>query len=295
MGYTKTFMLMAGLTAIFGVVGNSFGGVNGMIMALAFACIMNFFAYFFSDKLVLKRYKAQPCTDRKILDMVAKLAGNADMPVPKTYIVQNDQPNAFATGRNPKHGAVAVTTGLMQILTENELAGVIAHELAHIKNRDTLIMTVTSTIAGALSAIGNFARMGMGRRGANGGRGRGGGLLAIIFAPLAASLVQMAISRTREYAADKAGAQICGDPLALASALEKISGYASRIRNMTAENHPSTAHLFISNPLAARWKRDNLFSTHPHTANRIDQLEKIAKYMGTTAKQPEYWQGPWVR
>lgn len=279
-GTIKTFMLLAAMTAIFMFVGYSLGGTGGMKIAFLFALATNFFSYWYSDKIVLKIYKAKPASHQnhpKLMQMVEELAQNAKMPVPKTYIIENSQPNAFATGRNPANGAVAVTTGIMQVLNDRELRGVIAHELAHIKNRDTLIMTVTSTIAGALSMLANFA-MFFGGRGDNRHNNPIIMIMIAILAPLAAMLVQMAISRTREYSADRVGAEISGDPHSLAYALEKISSKAKVIDNPRAEENPATAHMFIINPLHAH-KVDNLFSTHPSTHNRINALNELAKEM----------------
>jgi heat shock protein HtpX len=279
-GTIKTFMLLAAMTAIFMFVGYALGGAGGMKIAFLFALGTNFFSYWYSDKIVLKIYKAKPVSHQnypKLMQMVEELSHNTKMPVPKTYIIENSQPNAFATGRNPANGAVAVTTGIMQVLNDRELRGVIAHELAHIKNRDTLIMTVTSTIAGALSMLANFA-MFFGGRGDNRHNNPIIMIMIAILAPLAAMLVQMAISRTREYSADRVGAEISGDPHSLASALEKISSKAKVIDNPRAEENPATAHMFIINPLHAH-KVDNLFSTHPSTHNRINALNELAKEM----------------
>lgn len=280
MGLMRTFILLAGLTALFGAVGFAIAGEQGMMIALGVACVMNFFAYWNSDKMVLAMYRAKPIDKHahpELHSMMNKLAMQAAIPTPKAYIIQNDQPNAFATGRNPQHGAVAVTTGLLKMLDEREVAGVVAHEMAHIKNRDTLIMTITAAIAGAISMLANFAMF------FGGSRDRGMGPIAVllmaILAPLAAMLVQMAISRTREYEADRIGAEISGDPMALASALKKIAGGSKRITNYAAENNPATAHLFIMNPLHEH-KVDNLFSTHPNTENRIRKLQELAQEMG---------------
>jgi heat shock protein HtpX len=275
-GMTKTFLLLSALTAFFMASGYALGGAGGAKIAFFIALAMNFFSYWNSDKIVLKIYRAQPLDPvhySRIINMVEELARKAEIPTPKAYIINNPQPNAFATGRNPANGAVAVTTGIIDLLSENELRGVIAHEIAHIKNRDTLIMTLTSTIAGALSMLANFAMF------FGGNRERGGNPFAVILvsilAPLGAMLVQMAISRTREYSADKTGAEISEDPESLASALKKIQGYASKIDNNVAENNPATAHLFIINPLHAR-KVDSLFSTHPATENRVNALMKMS-------------------
>lgn len=275
-GYAKTAVLLAGLTGLFMAVGFMLGGQGGMLIAFVIALGMNAFAYWNSGGIVLRQYGAQEVgaqSHPQLHAMVARLAERADLPMPRVYVMDNPQPNAFATGRNPAHGAVAVTTGLMQRLDDGELAGVIAHELAHIKNRDTLIMTVTATIAGAISMLANFALFFGGRR--DSPLGVVGTIAIMILAPLAAMLVQMAISRSREYEADRIGAGIAGNPKGLAAALDKIASGAARIDNHAAENNPATAHLFIINPLHAH-KRDNLFSTHPATENRIKRLRALA-------------------
>jgi heat shock protein HtpX len=241
---------------------------------------MNLFSYSRSDKLVLSMYGAQEVDDRtapEFVGLVRELSSRAGLPMPRVYLMNNPQPNAFATGRNPEHAAVAVTTGLLDMLGPRELAGVIGHELTHIKNRDTLTMTVTATIAGAISMLAQFGMLfGGGRRGSDGNRGGGlGALLAIFLAPLAAMLVQMAISRTREYAADRGSAQLSGDPLGLVSALGKLDNAARQIENPPAQQNPATAPLFIVNPLSGV-RMDNLFSTHPSTENRIAALEQLA-------------------
>jgi heat shock protein HtpX len=267
---------MAAMTALFMGLGYLLAGSGGMLIALVMAAVMNAFTWWNSDKMVLRMYNAQPVThgDRLGLSkMVADLARNAGMPVPAVYMIDTPQPNAFATGRNPENAAVAVTSGLMRTLSREELAGVVAHELAHIRNHDTAIMTVTATFAGAITMLANFAMFFGGRR--DNGIGIVGTLALMILAPMAAALVQMAISRTREYAADRTGAEICGQPLALASALERIQAGAARIDNMSAERNPATAHMFIINPLHAH-AHDNLFSTHPSTANRIAALQQMA-------------------
>lgn len=271
-GYTRTAILMAFLTALFMFIGTAMGGKQGMLLAFGFAALTNFFAYWNADKLVLRHYRAKlvdAASAPNYYHMVRQLAENANLPMPKLYIIENEQPNAFATGRNPENAAVAATTGLMKMLTTDELAGVMAHELAHVKHRDTLIMTVTATLAGALSMLANFA-LSMG-----GGRDRRMNPLVLILvsllAPLAASIVQMAISRSREYEADRLGADICRNPKALADALYKISGAAKSIPNYAAEQNPATAHLFIINPLHVH-TIDGLFSTHPSTQERIRRL-----------------------
>ena len=282
-GYVKTAMLMAAMTALFMGVGYVIGGAAGVVIALAVAAAMNAWAYWNSDKAVLRMYNAQECGPQvapQLLRMVHRLAADADMPAPRVYVIENDQPNAFATGRNPENAAVAATTGLLRRMSDDEVAAVMAHELAHIRNYDTLIMTVTATLAGAISMLANFAFF------FRGGRNQGAGgviamLAVMILAPLAAALVQMAISRSREYEADRVGAEICGNPLWLASALERIQQGAARIDNDRAEQNPATAHMFIINPLHVH-KRDKLFSTHPSTPNRIAALQKLASDMGVS-------------
>ena len=279
MNYTRTFMLMAVMTALFVGVGFMLGGEAGMLAALGIAVAMNLFAYWNSDKLVLRMYGAKevgPQQAPEFYDMVRDLAQRASLPMPKVYIIEQDQPNAFATGRNPENAAVAATSGLLRRLNREEIAGVMAHELAHVKNRDTLIMTITATIAGAISMLTTFAMFFGNNR--NNPLGLVGVILVMILAPLAAALVQMAISRSREYEADRVGAEICGQPLWLASALEKIQNAAQRIDNNPAEANPATAHMFIINPLHAH-KVDSLFSTHPNTQNRVARLQQMAKSM----------------
>ena len=290
MNTLRTGVLLAAMTALFLAVGFMIGGEVGMLVALGVAVAMNAFAYWNSDKLVLSMYGAREVDSRsggqaaQLHGLVGQLADNAGLPMPKVYIIDNDQPNAFATGRNPQNAAVAATTGLLRRLSSEEVAGVMAHELAHVKNRDTLTMTITATIAGALSMLANFGLFFGGNR--NSPLGFVGVLLVAILAPMAAALVQMAISRSREYEADRVGAEICGRPLWLASALEKIHNAAQRIDNDAAERNPATAHMFIINPLHAH-KVDNLFSTHPNTANRIAALRRMAQEMGQAAG------GPW--
>lgn len=293
MNYMKTAVLLAGMTALFLGIGYTIGGQGGMLMALVFSVGMNVFAYWNSDKMVLLMHGATPANESQfpeLFDMVARLADNAGLPMPKVYVMDNPQPNAFATGRNPENAAVAATTGLLQSLNYEEIEGVMAHELAHIQNRDTLIMTITATIAGAVSMLANFG-MFFGGRSRNNPFGMIGTLAMVILAPMAAMLVQMAISRTREYAADKRGAEICGKPMALASALQRIAGAAHRIENDTAEANPATAHMFIINPLSSA-RMDNLFSTHPDTENRIAALEKLAASGGFGGMQ-QGSSGPW--
>ena len=274
--WIKTFVLMAGITGLFGAVGAAMGGATGMIMALCLAGAMNFYAYWFSDKAVLKMYGAQEITPdnaqfRNYYNMVKELAQNAELPMPKVYVMDNPQPNAFATGRNPENAAVAATTGIMQALSERELRGVMAHELAHVKHRDTLISTISATMAGAIGSIAQFGMM------FGGGRGDGErpnmviSLLMMFLAPMAAGLIQMAISRSREYEADRMGAQISKDPKSLADALTKIHNYAHQIPNQTAEMHPETGQMMIINPLSGV-SFDSLFSTHPKTEERVARL-----------------------
>jgi len=284
MNMLKTTILMALLTGILVAVGGAFGGRNGATIMLLVSFGMNFFSYWYSDSIVLKAYDAREVTPTQAPDlynMVEKLCANADLPMPKVYIIDTDVPNAFATGRNPSHAAVAVTTGIMKTLQYDELAGVVAHELSHIKNRDTLISTMAASIAGVISWIATMAQwsaiFGMGRNNDEEGSGGTAGLLfTIIVAPLAAMLIQMAISRSREYEADASGGKICGNPLALASALEKIDYYAKNI--VMRQATPATSHMFIINPLAgSKEKIMNLFSTHPATVERIAKLKEQAK------------------
>ena len=282
MNYFRTALLLAAMTALFMGVGFLIGGEGGMMIALAVAAAMNLFSYWNSDKMVLRMHHAVEANESQapeLFHMVRQLAARADLPMPKVYLINNPQPNAFATGRNPQNAAVAATTGLLESLTMEEVAGVMAHELAHVKNRDTLIMTMTATIAGAISMLANFAFFFGGNRENNNPLGFIGVLIAMIVAPLAAMLVQMAISRTREYAADRIGAEICGNPIWLASALGKIAGGAARVHNPDAERNPATAHMFIINPLSGE-RMDNLFSTHPNTDNRIRALQELAGSMG---------------
>jgi heat shock protein HtpX len=280
--WLKTTILMAAIVALFGVVGAALGGAGGMLIALMFAAAMNVYAYWFSDKAVLKMYGAEEVTAdnvrfRNYYQMVKSLAENAQLPMPKVYVIDENQPNAFATGRNPENAAVAATVGIMQILSERELRGVMAHELAHVKNRDTLISTISATVAGAIASIAQFGMLFGGGRDDNGERSVNPilGILVMLLAPLAASLIQMAISRSREFEADRGGAEISRDPTALASALEKIHNYAHRIPNETAEAHPETGQMMIINPLSGR-SFDSLFSTHPRTEERIEKLMQLA-------------------
>lgn len=282
----KTFLLLAGMTALFGGIGLVIGGPTGMLIALGLALAMNAFAYWNSDKMVLKAYKAEavdPNTAtgliRAYYQDIAELSQRANLPMPAVYIIHNDQPNAFATGRNPQNAAVAATTGLLRVLSREEIRGVMAHELAHVKNRDTLIMTVTATLAGAISSLANFAMFFGSSNDEEGGGNIIGTILMAILAPIAAMLVQMAISRTREYEADRVGGEISGDPESLARALKKIEAYARGIVNHEAEHNPASAHLFIINPLSGA-RMDNLFSTHPATDNRVRALMDLALNMG---------------
>ncbi|MFN3641546.1 MAG: zinc metalloprotease HtpX [Gemmobacter sp.] len=298
-GYARTALLMAAMTALFMGMGLLIGGEAGMILALVIAGAMNLWAWWNSDAVVLRMHGAREVDMRSAPDlvgMVHAMADRAGMPRPKVYIIETDQPNAFATGRNPENAAVAATTGLLRALPRDEIAGVMAHELAHIRNRDTLIMTVTATFAGAIAMLANFAFF-FGGNDRDRPMGLIGTLALMILAPLAATLVQMAISRAREYEADKAGAEISGDPLALAAALRRIEGLAQRIDNHAAERNPATAHMFIINPLHAH-SHDRLFATHPNTANRIAALEAMAASVrrssvprsGRPARGPS---GPW--
>ncbi|MFL9840253.1 zinc metalloprotease HtpX [Sphingomonas sp. ST-64] len=278
----KTTMLLAALTALFMALGFTIGGRGGMILALLFAVGMNVFTYWNADKIVLKMHGAREvdaASAPEFHGLVAGLAQRAQLPMPKVYIIDSPHPNAFATGRNPENAAVAATTGLLNLLDRDEIAGVMAHELAHVRNRDTLIMTMVATIAGAISMLANF---GLFFRG--GGDNRGAMLatiLAVIVAPFAAMIVQMAISRTREYGADKGGAEISGNPRALASALAKLAQGAQRIPNPVAERNPAASQLYIVPGLSRGG--DSLFSTHPDTGNRIAALEEMALAMGASA------------
>lgn len=298
MSYLRTAILLAGLTALFMGVGYLIGGWSGLVIAFFIAAAMNAFTYWNADQLVLSMHGAQEVDEHtapELVHIVAELANRASLPMPRVYVMDNPQPNAFATGRNPSHAAVAATTGLLNVLSREEVAGVISHELAHVKNRDTLLMTVTATIAGAISMLAQFGMFfGGGSRNSNSGLGVIGTLLMIVLAPLAAMLVQMAISRTREYAADRTGARISRDPESLASALAKIDAAARQIENVPAEQNPATAHLFIINPLSGQ-RMDNLFSTHPSTENRIAALERLAAQMGVVRSAWGRWsrRGPW--
>jgi len=276
--WMKTALLMAGITALFGMVGGALGGQQGMLLALGFALASNFFAYWFSDRMVLRMYNAQEVDESSAPQfhaMVRELAERARMPMPRVYLIEEDAPNAFATGRNPENAAVAATTGILRVLSARELRGVMAHELAHVKHRDILISTISATMAGAISALANFAML-FGGRDAEGRPANPIASIAVaILAPIAAMLIQMAISRAREFEADRLGAEIAGDPQALASALEKIQRYAKGIPMAAAERHPETAQMMIMNPLSGGGLR-GLFSTHPATEERVERLMRMA-------------------
>ncbi len=276
--WLKTTILMAGIVVLFGAVGAALGGANGMLIALLFAGAMNVYAYWFSDKVVLSMYNAQEVDEQsapKFTRMIRELSQNAGLPMPRVYIIDEAQPNAFATGRNPEHAAVAATTGIMNMLSERELRGVMAHELAHVRHRDTLISTISATVAGAISSIAQFGLLFSG-----GDRDRNVhpavAILIMILAPIAAMLIQMAISRSREFEADRGGAEISGDPQALAAALTKIHNYAHQIPMDTAQQHPETAQMMIINPLSAEGIQ-GLFSTHPSTEERVSRLMAMAQ------------------
>ncbi len=281
----KTAVLMAAITALFMAIGRLLGGQQGMVLALLVALGMNFFSYWFSDKMVLRMYNAQEVdaqTAPQFYRLVQELAANAGLPMPRVYLINEDAPNAFATGRNPEHAAVAATTGILRVLSERELRGVMAHELAHVKHRDILISTISATMAGAIGMLANFAMI-------FGGRDEEGrpvnpvvSILVMILAPIAASLIQMAISRAREFEADRGGAEISGDPVALANALQKIQRYAQGIPLETAEAHPETAQMMIMNPLSGRGL-SGLFSTHPSTEERVERLMALAQAQGRRA------------
>ena len=275
----KTAILMAAITALFMAIGAMIGGRAGMMMALVVALGMNFFSYWFSDKMVLKMYNAREVDETsapRFYGMVRELAQRAQMPMPKVYLIDERAPNAFATGRNPDNAAVAATTGIINVLTERELRGVMAHELAHVKHRDILISTISATMAGAISMLANFAVFFGGRDSEGRPANPIAGIAVAILAPLAASLIQMAISRAREFEADRGGAEISGDPAALASALDKIHRYAQGIPLQAAEAHPETAQMMIMNPLSGGGLR-GLFSTHPATEERIARLMAMAR------------------
>jgi heat shock protein HtpX len=276
--WMKTAMLMAAITALFGVVGAALGGRQGMVLALGFALLSNVFAYWFSDRMVLSMYNAREVdetTAPQFYAMVRDLAGRAGLPMPRVYLIEEDAPNAFATGRNPQHAAVAATTGILRVLSERELRGVMAHELAHVLHRDILISTISATMAGAVSAIANFAVF-FGGRDENGRPANPlAGIAVALLAPLAATIIQMAISRAREFEADRGGAEISGEPRALASALEKIHRYAQGLPLAPAEAHPATAQMMIINPLSGGGLQ-GLFSTHPATEERVQRLQAMA-------------------
>jgi heat shock protein HtpX len=275
----KTTLLMAGIVALFGAIGGVIGGQQGMLIALVLGGAMNFFAYWFSDRMVLKLYNAREVDETSAPQfhaMVRELAQRAELPMPRVYIIDEAQPNAFATGRNPQHAAVAATTGILRLLSARELRGVMAHELAHVKNRDILVSTVSATLAGAISTLANFGMLfGGGHRENEGGGNPILAILVMIFAPIAAMLIQFAISRTREFGADAGGAAISGDPHALASALGKIDRYARGLPMEAAEAHPATAQMMIINPLSGGGLQ-GLFSTHPPTEERVARLHAMA-------------------
>ena len=282
----KTAILMAAILALFGVLGGFMGGVQGMLMALLFGGAMNFVAYWYSDKMVLRMYNAREVdetTAPQFYAMVRDLAQRARLPMPRVYLIDEAQPNAFATGRNPQNAAVAATTGIIQLLSAREIRGVMAHELAHVSHRDILISTISATMAGAISALANFAMI-FGGRDSEGRPGNPVASVALaLLAPISASLIQMAISRAREFEADRGGAEISGDPGALADALTKIDAYARGIRMPTAEAHPATAQMMIMNPLSGSGI-SGLFSTHPATAERVARLREM-KLVGVTARR----------
>jgi heat shock protein HtpX len=300
MNTVKTGMLLAGLMALFGALGYMLGGAGGMMIALGLGLATNLFAYWNSDRLALAAHHAVEVDERtapELVVMVRDLSRRAGLPMPRVYVIDNPQPNAFATGRNPENAAVAATTGLLHMLSRDEVAGVMAHELAHIRNRDTLIMTVSATIAGAIATLAQFGFLFGGR-----GDDRPNPIVMLataLLAPVAAMIIQMAISRSREYDADRMGAQICGMPLALASALARIAGGVAHVPNPDAERHPATASLFIVNPISGQGV-DNLFSTHPATENRIAALRALAQEMKQEMRMPPHSgsstqssSGPW--
>lgn len=283
--HVKTALLLAALTILLVLIGRALGGMQGMVIAFAVALVMNVVSYWYSDKIVLGMYRAQPLTPADSPDlyrMVERLCERANLPLPKLYVLPDSHPNAFATGRDPNHAAVAVTEGLVRILDHNEVEGVIAHELAHIKNRDTLVTTVAATIAGAITMIANFAQyaaiFGFGRSSDDddGGSNPLVMLVMIFVAPIAAMVLQLAVSRSREYLADRTGAEICGRPMALASALKKLEAMAQQHPMPAA---PATAPLFIVNPLRFGGLQ-SLFSTHPSTADRVERLKRYAQEIG---------------
>ncbi|MCM8594675.1 zinc metalloprotease HtpX [Accumulibacter sp.] len=277
--WLKTSLLMAAIVALFGVLGAMIGGRSGMLLALLIGAGMNVFAYWFSDRMVLRMYNAQQVDEQsapQFYQMVRELAQRAGLPMPRVYLIDEAQPNAFATGRNPENAAVAATTGILQLLSAREIRGVMAHELAHVQHRDILISTIAATMAGAISALANFAVFFGGRDSEGRPSNPVAGLLVMFLAPLAASLIQMALSRAREFEADRGGAEICGDPGALADALTKIDAYARGIPMASAEAHPETAQMMIMNPLSGGGI-DALFSTHPPTAERVARLRAMGR------------------
>ena len=293
MALIRTGILLAAMTALVGVVGLLLGGEQGLIIALLVAAGMNVFSWWNSDKMVLRMQAARPVDQRsapELWRMTERLAREAGLPMPALYVIDSEQPNAFATGRDPQNAAVAVTTGLVRRMSAEEVAGVVAHELAHIRNRDTLLMTVTATFAAAISLLANFALF------FGGGRDRPTGLIGtlalMLLAPLAAALVQSAISRTREFEADRVGAEICGRPDWLASALERLDAFARRIDNNRAERNPAMAHLFIVSPLHMH-AHDRLFSTHPPVAERVAKLRAIAGGGRPASRRSRAAKGPW--
>lgn len=303
--YTKTALLLLLLTVIFVAFGAAIGGRTGLWFAFFMALVMNIVSLWNADTIVLRMNHAEEVDARtapELYRLVARLSQRAELPMPRVYVMNNPQPNAFATGRSPTHAAVCASTGLLDLLSPEELAGVLAHELAHVRNRDTLTMTVAATIGGAISMLAQYLQFSMlfggGRDPNRSGLGWLGTIAALIFAPMAAGLVQMAISRSREYQADRVGAAICGNPLWLASALQKIQARVHLVPNPTAEAIPAIAHLFIVNPLTGRGI-DNLFSTHPSTENRVAALVELAREMGISAPgaaadvQPSSQAGPW--
>ena len=290
-GTARTIMLLAAMTALFVAAGYLLGGQQGMVVAFLFACGMNLWSWWNSDRAVLRMHNAEPIVPAatpRLYQLVHHLAQRAGLPMPALYLIHEDQPNAFATGRSPEHAAVAVTTGLLRMMPEDEVAGVVAHELAHIRHRDTLTMTIAATLAGAIGMIAQFGGLFGSRRDGRNALGMVGLLLAIIVAPLLAMLVRMGISRAREYEADRTGAEICGQPIALANALQRLEAGRQAIPNAAAEAHPATASLFIVNPLSGQGM-DNLFSTHPSTENRVRALMQMA------GQHPIPPAGPWSR
>lgn len=275
--WLKTSLLMAAIMALFGIIGGYIGGTSGMTLALLFGGAMNLFAYWFSDSMVLRMYNAREVDEAsapQFYAMVRELAGRAGLPMPRVYLIDEAQPNAFATGRNPEHAAVAATTGILSLLSAREIRGVMAHELAHVQHRDILISTISATMAGAISALANFAMFFGGRDSEGRPTNPLAGILVALLAPIAASLIQMAISRAREFEADRGGAEISGDPRALADALTKIDAYARGIPMPTAEEHPATAQMMIMNPLSGEGIA-GLFSTHPSTEERVSRLRAM--------------------